>query len=80
MDIEDQQEEARRRAEFNKWQLQQSAEMSHDTSEVEAERAKWEAHAAEWGPKVAAKRARQEETRKMIRADRRLREMGYKGV
>jgi hypothetical protein len=78
--IEDQRAEARQRAEFNKWQLERSADASFDDTAVQAEKATRAEHAAEWGPKVAEKRARERETRDLIRADHRLRQMGFRGV
>ena len=80
MDMEDQRAAARQRAEFNKWQLQQSADSSHDSSDIQAESVRWKEHHAEWGPKVAEQRARRRDAAAVVRADRRLREMGYKGV
>jgi hypothetical protein len=80
MDLEDAREDARRRAEFRRWELQQSDDLSHDSSKWEAERAEQRAWAEEWGPKVEAQRARRRETAGMIRADRKLREMGFRGV
>jgi hypothetical protein len=80
MDAEDARAEAEERAAFRRWQLAKSAESTFDSSDVEAERAKWAAHHEEFGPRVAAKRERKRETAKMIRADRRLRAQGLGGV
>jgi hypothetical protein len=79
-DYEDAMAAAKQQREFNQWQLAQSADNSFDKSDSEAETAKWKAYDAEHGAARAERDSRRHETRKMIRADRRLREMGFKGV
>jgi hypothetical protein len=73
MDMEDLQAAARESAAFRQWQQQQSADTSANISELEHEAAVQREHHAEWGPKVAEKRARKREIWKVVNANERLR-------
>jgi hypothetical protein len=79
-DIQDMRVAAEKRKLFNEFEAGFSADMSAPTPAEVAEKEAERAHHAEWGPKVAEERARRRETRRMIRANDRLKQMGLGGV
>jgi hypothetical protein len=68
MDVEDMQTEARERAEFRKWHNERSADLTHDTSEVEGEVIANRAYVAERLPALKARQAARRDAQKIAQA------------